>query len=284
MSRSACTNRSSIVLMSFEKKPMAVHPFFSWCKRRDQLRATAPSISNVRRSQGFPIVLRCPNAVLPTLELGKKRCERILLQSSARESARTLIILLRAIVEARVAQAGSDCQDPPVLHVLHERHLAQTLHHGVVVHERDRLVSADLGNGPTQVGGKVEAIALPIAGQVLCATGDRAVLFDHARTANADEGGQVQAFLFGASNELAQHLDQPFYRVVASGLVVDVAPLVEFPHRRLREIRRAFQIELDDAGAEIGAAEIAARMASWPFSTHDGTRWATPIKPAASGS
>jgi len=40
------------------------------------------------------------------------------------------------------------------------------------------------------------------------------------------------------------------------GLVVDVAPLVKFPRRGLREIRRAFQIELDDAGAEIGAAEI----------------------------
>src|SRR5262249_51875279 len=70
------------------------------------------------------------------------------------------------------------------------------------------------------------------------------------------KGGQVQALLFGASNELAQHLDQPFYSVVAPGLVVDVAPLVKLPRRGLREIRRAFQIELDDAGAEIGAAEI----------------------------
>jgi hypothetical protein len=37
---------------------MAVHPFFSWCKRRDQLRATAPSISNVRRGEGFPATLK----------------------------------------------------------------------------------------------------------------------------------------------------------------------------------------------------------------------------------
>src|SRR6266550_4992511 len=103
-----------------------------------------------------------PSAMLPTLEPGTKRLGPNPPSIGAR-SARTLIIRLRAIGEGRVAEAGPDGQDPPVLDVLHERHLAQTLHHGVVVHEHHRLVSADLGNGPTQLGGKVEAVALPIA-------------------------------------------------------------------------------------------------------------------------
>jgi len=64
-----------------------------------------------------------------------------------RESARKLIIRLRAIGETRVAQAGSNGEDAPVLHVLHEWHLAQTLHHGIVVHEDYRLMSAHPGDG-----------------------------------------------------------------------------------------------------------------------------------------
>src|SRR5438128_1216507 len=50
MSRSVCTNRSFIVLMSFEKKPMAFRPFLV---RKSAVRATALSTSNVQRRRGF---------------------------------------------------------------------------------------------------------------------------------------------------------------------------------------------------------------------------------------
>src|SRR5437870_13504070 len=104
-----------------------------------------------------------PSAMLQTLEPGTKRLGPNPPSIGAR-SARTLIIRLRAIGEGRVAEAGPDGQDPPVLDVLHNRHLAQTLHHGVVVHEHDRLVSADLGNGSTQWRGEGAAVALSVAG------------------------------------------------------------------------------------------------------------------------
>src|SRR5262249_12540546 len=166
MSRSVCTNRSSIVLMSFEKKPMTS---FLSCLGAAAISfvATALSIGNVQRGQGFPRGLHDPRARMPCVRPWnpeQKRFEQTSFNIDARKR-RTLIIRLRAIGEARVAEAGSDGQDAPVLHVLHERHLAQTLHHAVVVHERDRLVSADLGNGLTQACRKVEAIALPIAGK-----------------------------------------------------------------------------------------------------------------------
>src|SRR5215467_661064 len=194
MSRSVCTNRSSIVLMSFEKKPMTFIPFLVQPRSaslQPRFRsATCNAAGGSPRASDLT-----PECHVPDLGTRSKTLRANRLQhrsTSARESARTLIIRLRAIGEARVAEAGSDGQDAPVLHVLHERHLAQTLHHAVVMHERDRLVSADLGNGPTQACRKVEVIALPIAGKILCATGNRAVLFDHAWTANADEGSQIQ--------------------------------------------------------------------------------------------
>src|SRR5690554_871793 len=54
-----------------------------------------------------------------------------------------LALRVRAIGEARVAEPGSDRHHAPMLDVLHEGQLAQSLHYGVVVHEDRRLMLAD---------------------------------------------------------------------------------------------------------------------------------------------
>src|ERR1700757_5003790 len=51
MSRSVCTNSSSIVVMSFEKKPMTF--ILSWCNR-DQLGCHRASTGNVQSRRGVP--------------------------------------------------------------------------------------------------------------------------------------------------------------------------------------------------------------------------------------
>ena len=96
----------------------------------------------------------------------------------------------RVIGKARVTQAGSNGEDSPPPHVLHEGDLAETLHDGVVVHQSHRLLSADLRNRPTEAGWKIETIALSIAWKVLSAPIDTAVRLDVARTPDTDERSQ----------------------------------------------------------------------------------------------
>src|SRR4029077_12452556 len=45
----------------------------------------------------------------------------------------------RAIGEAAVAETGADRQHSPARHIAHERHLAQALHHRVIVHNDHHL-------------------------------------------------------------------------------------------------------------------------------------------------
>src|SRR5437660_9383073 len=106
MSRSACTNRSSIVLMSFEKKPMTF--ILSWCSR-DQLRCNRAFDRQRATRPGVPrdLLSPTPSAMLPTLELGTKRFGPNPPSRSARESARALIIRLRAI-EIELDDAGAE--------------------------------------------------------------------------------------------------------------------------------------------------------------------------------
>src|SRR5215470_1160699 len=120
MSRSVCTNNSSIVLMSFEKKPMTF--ILSWLSR-DQLRCNRAFDRQRATRPGVP---RDPYARMPGCRPwnSERNASSEFAFKIAARSASTLIIRLRAIGEARVAEAGPDGQDPPVLDVLHERHLA----------------------------------------------------------------------------------------------------------------------------------------------------------------
>src|SRR5258708_37722018 len=45
------------------------------------------------------------------------------------------LVFFLAVCEARVAQSSSNGQHAPVTNILHERHLAQALHHTVIMHQ-----------------------------------------------------------------------------------------------------------------------------------------------------
>src|ERR1700719_1613980 len=114
MSRSACTNRSSIVLMSFEKKPMTF--ILSWCSR-DQLRCNRAFDRQRATRPGVPRDPRNPHARMPCCRrwnLERNALSEIAFEIHA-QSACTLIIRLWAVDEACVAEAGSDGQDSLVL-------------------------------------------------------------------------------------------------------------------------------------------------------------------------
>src|SRR5262249_2452159 len=122
----------------------------------------------------------------------------------ARGGAERALVVL-AIDEARIAEAGADGEDAPALQVLHEWHLAQPLHHRVVVQQHRGIVLADRRDLLAQRGRKIESLARPVARQVLRAAIDRAVLLDLARTADADEWRDLVALLVGVGDQLLQH-------------------------------------------------------------------------------
>jgi hypothetical protein len=66
----------------------------------------------------------------------------------------------------------------------------------------------------------------------------------------------VQLVLAGTLDEIAQHVDQARDRVVAPRLVVGMAPYLGCEDTGCREVGCLLEVELDDAGADIGAADI----------------------------
>src|SRR6478736_954444 len=124
------------------------------------------------------------------------------------------------------------------------------------MHHDRRLVSADLGDHLADALDQVEPAALPVARQVLRAAVDRAVPFDQAGAADADEGSNAEARLAGLLDLGIEHLAEPLDCVVAIGLLVGVAPEFGLPDLGLGEVRRLVLAQLDDAGANIRAADI----------------------------
>src|SRR3954464_11146031 len=114
----------------------------------------------------------------------------------------------------------------------------------------------DPGDGLADAARQIELIALPIAWKVLRAAFDRAVLLDLAGAADADERRQPQLFLLRPADQLFQHLHQTIHRVVALELFVGVTPQLRFPYFGLRKILGALEIEIDDAGTNIGATDV----------------------------
>ena len=91
-----------------------------------------------------------------------------------------------AIGKTRITEPSPDCQNRPALAVLHTRQFAQALHHGVVVHDDHRFGFSDLRDARLDRAGQMEALALPIAGKILTAAINRAILADDARAADPD--------------------------------------------------------------------------------------------------
>src|SRR5438552_2948729 len=107
------------------------------------------------------------------------------------------LFLVLSIGEAGVAETGANSKHPPMVDVLHERQLAESLHHGIVVHNDYGIVILDLGNLFTQQAGQIEAFVLPVARQVLSSALDRAIRQDDSGTSDADERRQLEPVLVG---------------------------------------------------------------------------------------
>src|SRR5262245_142243 len=108
-----------------------------------------------------------------------------------------------------------------------------------------------------QLPRQVETLALPVSRQILRAARDGAVSLDDARTADADERRQAQVLLVGPRDQPRQHVDELLHGLFARDvLFIGMTPQLELPDFRLGEVARLFQIELDDAGTDVGAADI----------------------------
>jgi hypothetical protein len=88
-------------------------------------------------------------------------------------------------------------------HILHVGHLAETLHHGVVVNLDHDLVAVDTRQLRCQGGAQVESFAFPVSREVLTALEDRASLVDQDWTTDADEGSELDLFLGGMIDQLS---------------------------------------------------------------------------------
>src|SRR5688572_8140765 len=179
----------------------------------------------------------------------------------AREPGETSRALARFLPDglvgkARIAEAGADGEHRPLRHVAHERSLAEPLDHSVVVHQHDCLLAADLRYPFLDPGSQPKSLRLPISGQVLRAAPDSAAFVHQAGHGDADERRQLELLPLRLRHKPRDHVAETIDGLVAPGLVLGVAPQLRFPHPRRREIVRLPQAEIDDAAAEIGAAEV----------------------------
>src|SRR5579883_204136 len=167
-----------------------------------------------------------------------------------------LLPLRRLVGESRIAEPGANGQYTPMLDVAHERHLAQSLHHGIIVHDHGGLMPVDARDCLANALRQVETPAFPISRQVLAAALDRAVFANKTRTADSDEGRHAHLVLRRSVQEALEHVDEPLDRLVAFGLVIRMTPDLQLPDTAFGEIRRLSQSELDDARTNIRAADI----------------------------
>src|SRR3954471_17162627 len=196
-----------------------------------------------------------------------------------------LLLQRGAVGEAGVAEAGADGEHAPARDVLHRRHLGEALHDGVVVHDHHGLVSADLRHGPAQLHRQVEPAALPVAGQVLAAALDRALLADEPGAADADEGCDP---VLGPLGPPTRSLTMAARRPTASARDGGGSS------SRWRQRSNFHTSGFERSGVFFWFVRtMPARMLvppmstptrqSWPEKIQAGARWAAPMRPASSG-
>src|SRR5579863_769582 len=99
--------------------------------------------------------------------------------------------LFLAVFEERIAKPRAYGENSPRRYILHKGNLAQSLHHGIVMHDHNGFVISQARNGGTQFVRQIEARAFPIAGQILASRFYRTVRLYLSGAANADEGRQL---------------------------------------------------------------------------------------------
>src|SRR6267378_6091565 len=82
-------------------------------------------------------------------------------------------LIFLAVSETRVAQSSPNREHAPMIDILHEWHLAQALHHAVIMHQHRGVVIANLRNRFDQAHGQIKFAALPISRKILRALLDR---------------------------------------------------------------------------------------------------------------
>src|SRR6185437_9862203 len=217
-------------------------------------------VSQMKRARGTLV----PKLLTSIPPLGSKLVatrERQSRRERVRDLALALIFALAlafavAVGEAGVAQSRPDGEYAPTLDPLQKGDLGQSLHDAVVVHHDGGVVIADPWDGVDQAFRQVELAALPVAGQVLRAFLDRAVVLDHAGARNADERRKLESPCVGLVDQFLEHLDETLHRLLAARFVVGVAPQVGLPHAGLGKVRRLLAARPDDAAADIGAADV----------------------------
>jgi hypothetical protein len=119
------------------------------------------------------------------------------------------------------------------------------------MHDNSGFKFADAWDGLEQSGGKIKAAALPVSGEVLCATVDRSIRLDFSWTADAYEGSDVQAFLVSGSHQPPHHLNEFLDRIITAQLLFAVPPQLEFPNLGLGEVSGTFHIKVNNPGTDV---------------------------------
>ena len=102
----------------------------------------------------------------------------------------------------------------------------------------------------------MEAVALPVAGQVLAALEDGAAFVDQAGAADADERRELHLLLLRALDQLDEHRGDPLDRLVPRRLVVAVPPVHALPDVGLVDVAALVGVELDDARPDVRPADV----------------------------
>lgn len=102
----------------------------------------------------------------------------------------------------------------------------------------------------------IEPAALPVAGKILSAALDRAIVANDPRAANADERREIDFIFFGSAKQLFQHAGKTLDSLAARRLVVAVPPLVECHDVRRRQIGGFLEFEFNHTGTDAGAPDI----------------------------
>src|SRR4029079_6827744 len=101
-------------------------------------------------------------------------------------------------------------------------------------------------------------------GQVLTAAPDRTILFDQSRAGDTDQRRQLDLVPLGPAYKLPQHSDELPHGLLARHFFVAMTPALELYDSDLGETGRTL-VERDDAGTDIGAADIDRKYAFVTF-------------------
>ena len=163
-----------------------------------------------------------------------------------------------AVGEARVAEAGADGDRAPALHVLHERDFAQALHDGVVVQTGSRSRRRRFSGSPCAgATGRLKRLDVQLPGRFCAPRSIEPSSSIMPGQPMPMKGASLTSSFFATA---IRRLSMPARLSTAPSrsrpLVIGVAPELVFPDIGLGQVFGFLHVEMHDAGADIGAADI----------------------------